>query len=159
MADNTTLPATGTGTANIPVATRSVTYSGDANQNVQVVGIGVFSGSDDAKTIADVGDADPLPIRSVGTDSAASTQVTVTNTSTTILSARATAPARRSALILNLQPVAVYIDASGGAATTSHFRLDSGAALTLEVTGAVTGITSAAYTATGDAKVHVIEVY
>lgn len=38
----------------IPVATRSVTYSGDASQNVQVVGLATFSGADDAKTATDV---------------------------------------------------------------------------------------------------------
>lgn len=52
MADNTT---TGTGVA---VATRSVTYSGDAAQNAQVVGLVAFSGADDAKTANDLpGDA------------------------------------------------------------------------------------------------------
>lgn len=49
MADNTT---TGTGVA---VATRAVTYSGDAAQNAQVVGLVVFSGADDAKTASDIG--------------------------------------------------------------------------------------------------------
>ena len=48
MADNET---TGTGKA---VATRKGTYSGDVDQNVQVVGLATFSGSDDAKTITDV---------------------------------------------------------------------------------------------------------
>lgn len=42
----------------IPVATRAVTYSGDASQNAQVVGLVAFSGSDDAKTAVDLpGDA------------------------------------------------------------------------------------------------------
>lgn len=47
MADNVTANS-------IPVATRSVTYSGDAAQNAQVVGLVAFSGSDDAKTAADI---------------------------------------------------------------------------------------------------------
>jgi hypothetical protein len=52
VADNT---LTGTGVA---VATRSVTYSGDASQNAQVIGLVAFSGSDDAKTATDIpGDA------------------------------------------------------------------------------------------------------
>lgn len=48
MADNVTANS-------VPVATRSVTYSGDASQNAQVVGLVAFSGSDDAKTAADIG--------------------------------------------------------------------------------------------------------
>lgn len=51
MADNVTANS-------VPVATRSVTYSGDAGQNAQVVGLVAFSGADDAKTAADIpGDA------------------------------------------------------------------------------------------------------
>jgi hypothetical protein len=50
MPDNIETKAAST----IPVATRAVTYSGDAAQNVQVVGLGAFSGSDDAKTVADI---------------------------------------------------------------------------------------------------------
>lgn len=61
MADNKNLPGTGTGTADIKVATRSVTYSGDT-ADVQTVGIGVFAGSDDAKTVTDVSAAAPLPV-------------------------------------------------------------------------------------------------
>jgi len=38
----------------IPVATRSVTYSGDAAQNIQIVAIGILAGSDDAKTVTDL---------------------------------------------------------------------------------------------------------
>lgn len=57
MADNKVLPATGTGTADIRVTTRAVTYSGDA-ADMQVVGLAAFAGSDDAKTVADIpGDA------------------------------------------------------------------------------------------------------
>ncbi len=48
MADNTT---SGNG---VPVATRSVTYSGDAAQNVQAVAIVTVAGSDDAKTATDL---------------------------------------------------------------------------------------------------------
>jgi hypothetical protein len=42
------------GTGAVDVATRKVTYSGDANQNAQVVGLVAFSGSDDAKTATDI---------------------------------------------------------------------------------------------------------
>jgi hypothetical protein len=57
-------------------------------------------------------------------------------------------------LITNNQTVAVYLDPNGGSATTSNRRLDPGASIYYPVTTAVTGITSAAYTASGDAKIH-----
>ncbi len=44
------------------MATRSVTYSGDASQMVQVVGLAVLSGSDDAKVATDVTTAAGLPV-------------------------------------------------------------------------------------------------
>ena len=240
MPDNKTLPATGTGTANIVVATRTVTYSGDA-ADVQVVGIGAFAGSDDAKTVVDVPagggveatalrvtiasdstgvlsvddnggaltvdgtvaistnselgvvtEAAPgtdtassglngrlqriaqrltsliallptaltngaLAVGSVGTATNAASQVTISNASTTIIAARS---GRRGVQVLNKQTVAVSIDVSGGTAVyATHFVLDPGAAVFLPVTNAVTGITSAAYSASGDAKLHLIEVF
>lgn len=42
-------------------ASREVTYSGETAQ-VQVVGLATFAGSDDAKTVADVSAATPLPV-------------------------------------------------------------------------------------------------
>lgn len=95
-------------------------------------------------------------VSEVGTGTNAATQVTVSNSSTTIVSARS---GRRGVLLVNYQTVAVYIDPSGGTATTSMFRIDPGATLVLPVTSAVTGITSAAYSASGDAKMHIIEFY
>lgn len=57
MADNVTANS-------IPIATRSVTYSGDAGQNAQVVGLVGFSGSDDAKTATDIpGDGNGLDVQ------------------------------------------------------------------------------------------------
>jgi hypothetical protein len=94
---------------------------------------------------------------SVGSGTNAASQVTISNTSTTIIASRA---GRRGVLILNKQTVAVSIDVSGGTAVyATHFVLDPGAAVFLPVTNAVTGITSAAYSASGDAKLHLIEVY
>jgi len=92
----------------------------------------------------------------IGNTSGASAQTTVTNSSTSIVAARET---RKSATLLNLQTVAVYVDVSGGTATTSHFRLDPGASITVRTTAAITGITSAAYTASGDAKIHSFETF
>ena len=89
----------------------------------------------------------------MGATSGSAGQTTVTNTSTTIKAADET---RKRIILVNNQTVPVYIDPSGGTATTAMFRLDPGASVTLYVTCAVTGITSAAYTAAGDDKVHYI---
>src|SRR3972149_85169 len=130
MADDVVLPATGTGTPDVRVAADERTIGA---QSVKV-----------------------QHIVKVGSTTNIATQVAVTNTSTTIVSARDT---RSALLLVNQQTVAVYIDPSGGTATTSMFRLDPGAGLALPVTSAVTGITSAAYTASGDARVHGIGVH
>jgi hypothetical protein len=81
-------------------------------------------------------------------------QVTVTNTSTSIVAADST---RHSIVLVNQQTVAVYIN--DGTATTSHFRLDPGASITLFTGATIEGITSAAYSASGDAKVHYIAMH
>lgn len=91
----------------------------------------------------------------VGSATSAVGQVTATNTTTAIAAARDT---RKRIIIINRQTVPVYIDA-GASATTSDFRLDPGDSLTLVTVAAINGITSLAYTATGDAKVHYIEEY
>lgn len=91
-----------------------------------------------------------------GTATNGAGQTTVTNSSTSIIASRA---GRRGVLLTNYQTVAVYLDPSGGTATTSMFRLDPGASIVLPVTSAITGITSAAYSASGDAKVHYAELY
>lgn len=81
-------------------------------------------------------------------------QVSVTNSSGAIAAARDT---RHSITLINYQTVAVYID--DATATTSAFRLDPGASITLFTGAVINGITSAAYTASGDAKVHYVEVH
>lgn len=87
----------------------------------------------------------------------AASQVAVSNSSTSLVSAR---NGRIGLLIINQQSVAVYVDPSGGtASTTTSMRLDPGAAVSLPVVTSVTAITANAYTASGDAKVHVVEVY
>lgn len=61
MADNVGItPGSGA-----KAASREVTYSGEAAQ-VQVVGLSTFSGSDDAKTVADVSASNPLPTQESG---------------------------------------------------------------------------------------------
>lgn len=55
MADNlTTTTTVATIPSNTGIATRDVTYSGDANRHIAPVGLVVFSGSDDAKTATDI---------------------------------------------------------------------------------------------------------
>jgi hypothetical protein len=53
--------------------------------------------------------------------------------------------------------VAIYLGVASGA-TTSMFRLDPGESITIRTTARVDGITSAAYSAVGDAKVHTFTV-
>lgn len=149
MADNKLLPPTGTGTANVTVAT-------DEIGGVDYQRIKVDWGPNGTATDADRTAAAAFPTKDVGTGTNAAGQVTVTNSPTTIVSAR---EGRLGVVVLNLQTVAVYIDPSGGTAATSHFRLDPGASITLPVTTAITGITSASYSASGDAKVHYMELY
>lgn len=60
MADNET---TGTGKA---IATRKGTYSGDANQNLQIVGLATVAGADDAKTLTDIDSTNRLPVAAGG---------------------------------------------------------------------------------------------
>lgn len=61
MADNVGItPGSGA-----KAASREVTYSGETAQ-VQVVGLATFDGSDDAKTVADVGGSNPLPTQESG---------------------------------------------------------------------------------------------
>lgn len=102
-----------------------------------------------ANSGVDIGDVDVTSI--VGTGTNAAGQATISNTSATIV---ASGTGRRGVLLVNQQTVPVYIDPSGGTATTSMFRLDPGASVVLPSTTAITGITSAAYSAVGDAKVH-----
>ena len=92
----------------------------------------------------------------VGSPTNIAAQVTVTNSSTAVVAARAT---RRAVTIVNNQTVAVYLDPTGGTAATSMFRLDPGASVTWPIVTAVTGITSAAYTASGDAKLHLLDLF
>lgn len=81
-------------------------------------------------------------------------QVEVTNSNAAIVAADDN---RHSVTIVNRQTVAVFID--DATATTSAFKLDPGDSITLFTSAVVNGITSAAYTATGDAKVHYIAVH
>ena len=93
-------------------------------------------------------------IGEIGATSIASGQVEISSTSATIAAARDT---RKRIIIVNRQTVPVFIELT--TATTSDLRLDPGDSITLYTTGLIAGITTAAYTATGDAKVHYIEEY
>ncbi len=200
MGDNKLLPATGTGTASVTVATDEI--AGIDYQRVKAVlgadgtavdpiavsaaldstgagvqAVGALLQFDDASVatvtenqyasprissrraqlVEGVASGTAVNVSDVGTGTNAASQVTVTNSSTTIIASRA---GRRGVLLLNRQTVAVSVDASGGSAVyATHFVLDPGASVYLPVTSAVTGITSAAYTASGDAKVHLLELF
>jgi hypothetical protein len=90
----------------------------------------------------------------VGSTSIAAGQVEVTSTTTTIVSARET---RSRLILMNRQTVPVFIEMT--TATTGDLRLEPGDSVTLYTTAEVDGITTNAYTAVGDAKVHYIEEY
>ena len=91
----------------------------------------------------------------IGSATGADGQVTISSTSADIAAARDTL---KRIVIVNRQTVAVFVN-PGGTATTSDFRLEPGDGMTLNTTVAIRAITSAAYTASGDAKVHYIEEY
>ena len=82
-------------------------------------------------------------------------QVEVSSAATAIAAARDT---RQSLTIVNRELASVYV-ADSTAVSTASFRLDPGDSVTWAVSGAVYAITAAAYTATGDAKVHVAETH
>lgn len=88
MPDNATFQSTTLATlpAGTKPACRAVLYSGDANALVAPVGLGVFSGADDAKTFTDVADSAPLPVKQVGGTTTVSS-VAANASSVTLLSA------------------------------------------------------------------------
>jgi hypothetical protein len=90
----------------------------------------------------------------IGSTSIVAGQVEVTSTTTTIVSARET---RSRLILMNRQTVPVFIEMT--TATTGDLRLEPGDSVTLYTTAEVDGITTNAYTAVGDAKVHYIEEY
>ena len=77
-------------------------------------------------------------------------QVAVSTAATAICDADST---RHSITVVNRQLASVYVDDST-AVSTAAFRLDPGDSVTWATGAAIYGITAAAYTATGDAKVH-----
>jgi hypothetical protein len=91
----------------------------------------------------------------IGNTALANGQVNISSTAATIAAARET---RKSLLIINQQTVPVWI---GVATVTSAngVRLDPGASIVLTTTALVQGITSAAYTGSGDALVQYVETY
>lgn len=95
-------------------------------------------------------------ILSLGSETVAATHVTVTNTSTELLAARA---GRRRAVITNYQTVPIYVGQDTITTSTGH-RLDPGDSFVLYTVAVIDGITAAAYTAAGeDDKTHVVEEY
>lgn len=91
-------------------------------------------------------------VTEIGASNITAGRVAVTNTSTDIVVAKET---RKRVVITNRQTVPIYVDT--GTATTSDFKLDPGDSLTLYTTAAVDGITTAAYSASGDAYTYYVE--
>lgn len=108
----------------------------------------------DERTIGGV-TQDVQRVGEIGSGTAAVGQVTISNTSAAIAAARDT---RKRIIIINYQSVPIFVD-PGATATTADLRLNPGDSITLYTTAAVNAITAAAYTASGDAKVHYIEEY
>lgn len=86
---------------------------------------------------------------------AANGQVNISNTAATIVAARDT---RKSVLLTNRQTVAVWIGIAT-VTTANGFRLDPGEAVVWTTKALIQGITSAAYTGTGDAVMQYAEAY
>lgn len=93
-------------------------------------------------------------VSSIGGTSLNSGQTAVTNSATLIASA---ADTRESILLVNHQSVDVWVGGSS-VSTTTGVRIPVEGSLTIPATAAVYGITASAYTASGDAKVHWVEV-
>ena len=112
-------------------------------------------GADGTATDVEATAAAALPARDwVG--AGARPQTSITNSSANVIAARA---GRRGVLILNLQTVAVFLDALWSVQPPRPLPPRPWRLCRLPIATAVTGITSAAYTASGDAKVHTIELY
>lgn len=108
MADNLVTQSASPATvpAGVGIATRSVTYSGDAGQVIAPVGLVILTGADDAKVATDVTSAAPLPTRqNGGTTTVASVGASASNV--TVLASNAN---RLRAWLYNNDPtVPVYI--------------------------------------------------
>jgi repressor of nif and glnA expression len=119
-------------------------------------GIAVTAGAGTTVQTSDRSGVHIQHILSLGSETIAATHVTVTNSSTEILAARA---GRRRAVITNYQTVPIYVGQDTITTSTGH-RLDPGTSIVIFTVGIIDGITSAAYTAAGeDDKVHVLEEY
>jgi hypothetical protein len=95
-------------------------------------------------------------VYAVGAETIAATHVTVTNSSTEILAARA---GRKRAIITNYQTVPIYVGQDTITTSTGHMLLPN-MSMELHTVAVIDGITSAAYSASGeDTKVHVVEEY
>lgn len=113
MADNVTIPATGTGTATPVVATDERTINATTVQ-IQRVG-------------------------EIGSATIATSQVNVTGTAATLIAARDT---RKRVILINRQAAAVFVGPAT-VTTSNGVQIDPGASLTLYTTALIQGITAA----------------
>lgn len=100
----------------VDVATRSVTYSGDAARNLQVMGLATVAGSDDAKTATDVSPTNGLPVAAAVPTAATGSWTTGLSTAITLdVTGMATATIQ-----------AVGTSATGAAVATFEVSADGG---------------------------------
>lgn len=177
MADDVLLPATGTGTADVTVATDQ-DIAGAHYQYIKLAdptadsfvpiavetepgGLAVRLLVEDERVrrlleeflVATVGAQPAAASRSVAV---ATGHINVTNTATLIANARSD---KARVVIVNYQSVSIYVG-DINVSTTSGFLLASGASLTLDTAAAIYGITSSTYTASGeDTKVHYLQTF
>lgn len=170
MADNVTANP---GSGGSLFATRSVTYSGDAAAHIAVNGLVVFAGSDDAKTVQDIGgdaangldvDVTRLPALVAGTaligkvvpPPAATATLANVSASASSVTLLALNTARYGFTVVNDSTVILYVKCGSTAATTSYtYLLQPGQTVDSSgfpfiYTGILTGIWASA---TGAARV------
>ena len=138
------------------IASRNVTYSGDSVQ-AQVVGLATFTGADDAKTITDIGQDNPLPVADLTlalTGEAAQT-ATVNNILESVAGADGTA-------VEGIRSGSVQVISTGTAGTFIFEQSNNNVNwVTLPVwtaSSATTGATTGAITASASAVVYTFPV-
>ena len=70
MADNKTLPLTGSGDATLDVATKEVSFSGDST-DVQLIELVAVTGTEGARTLNEISDADGIQVQGAAAENAA----------------------------------------------------------------------------------------
>lgn len=181
MADDVQLPATGTGTADVVVATDQDPLTGAQYQRLKLVdptdgsfvplavrtevgGLAVRFLVEDERVrrlleeflVASTATRPPRWLDETSANLAAR-HVTVSNQPALVLPSN---QARRRLTIANYQTVTIYFGGGVEVATNNGIRLNAGASVTLRTRGPVYAVTTGTYTPTGeDDRVHAWEEY